>query len=418
MSNPSIEQSAVTAAGAAVHKSPAMAAAVQRALAGDDLAGAKPKELTSEEVEQLRSDLVALRAHQTQQYLRNLPSDGDAFERALTVLRRASTYRGRTGFADPATWATMRSQLELVARDSSPMVLALPIGGGKAPNPTKTGPHYLPDLAEWTSWSMLAALADALGAVLGRDVRVLLIPDAGLHTADLGLAGAEVVAHVRQAEQDLRWLNIRNVVVADTLPHLPAGWPEEVAHRARLAADRIEVDPVARANAEAQTAALLFSVNTRSTAWSFARQVLVTAALGDERLLVPHEVRADAEDLRRHVRRVTPHYIGVNHALRSLAVPQHIAARMFDVPRVLRLTVHAKPGEARPSLLPDSHLTRPGLLPMHGLGVIGPSRRFALASEFELEARIAGHQPVTSAGRFLAYVATAADGDTATARAA
>lgn len=418
MSNPSIEHSAVTTAGAAVHKSPVMTDAVQRALAGYDFVGAKTKQLTAEEVGQIRSDLVALRAQQTQQYLRNLPTGADSFERALIVLRRASTYRSRTGFADPATWSDMRGQLQVAASEASPLVLALPIGGGKAPNPTKTGAHYLPDLAEWTSWSMLAALADALGAALGRDVRVLLIPDAGLHTADLALAGAEVLAHVRQADQDLRWLDIHNVVVAETLQHLPAAWPEEVAHRAELAAERIERDSSARASAEAQAAALLFSVNTRSASWSFARQVLVTAALGDERLLVPNDVRADAEDLRRQVRRVTPHYIGVNHALRSLAVPQHIAARLFNVPRVLRMTVHAKPGEARPSLLPDSHLARPGLLPMHGLGVVGPTRRFLMATEFELEARMAGHQPLALGGRFLGYLAHAADIDTAKAQAA
>jgi hypothetical protein len=72
---------------------------------------------------------------------------------------------------------------------------------------------------------------------------------------------------------------------------------------------------------------------------------------------------------------------------------------------MLRLTVHAKPGEARPNLVPDGQLSRPGLLPMQGVGVIDRSQpSWQFGTEFELEAVIAGQRKlVTPDGRFVAF---------------
>ena len=115
-------------------------------------------------------------------------------------------------------------------------------------------------------------------------------------------------------------------------------------------------------------------------------------------------MRTDAEDLRRQVERATFHYIGVNHALRSLEVPQRIARQMFGVEATLRLTVHAKPGEPRPMLTPSNRLARPGLLPMHSVGVMArDGQDTRLGSVFELEALMAGHRARMAGERFVAF---------------
>jgi hypothetical protein len=399
----SFEHSAVTPAAAGIAKSAALVQATNTILRSEPLPEPRITKLSTFEMHRLREQLSKLRGEHATVWSRNLT--GTTAERAVHVLRRASTYRGRTGFSDTRTFREMVARVDALLENGGPIVLALPLGGGKAPNAAKTGQNYLPDASEWTAWTMLAALADALVMTTGRAVHVMTVPDAGLHTADLGFPGVEYAAHVRQAATDLEWLGIKNVTVPDTLAHLPLGWSEEVAARAVAAVAKLVVDEPARVAFESQLAALLFIRNLRVAGWDLPRQVLVTAALGGREIGAPSEVARDAELVRSTTRLHTPHYIGVNHALRTLEVPQRMAKALHASDAMLRLTVHAKPGEARPNLVPDGQLSRPGLLPMQGVGVIDRSQpSWQFGTEFELEAVIAGQRKlVTPDGRFVAF---------------
>lgn len=399
----SFEHSAVTPAAAGIAKSTALLQATNAVLRGELLPEPRITKLSKFDMHLFREQLSKLRGKHATVWSRNLK--GTTAERAVHVLRRASTYRGRTGFSDARTFREMVARFDALLASNSPIVLALPLGGGKAPNATKTGSNYLPDASEWTAWTMLAALADALVMTTGRAVHVMTVPDAGLHTADLGFPGVEYAAHVRQAVADLEWLGIQNVTVPDTLAHLPQRWSEEVAARASAATAKLLSDEPARQAFESQLSALLFIRNLRVAGWDLQRQILVTSALGAAETGLPNDVLADAESIRSTTRLHTPHYIGVNHALRTLQVPQQMAKILHGSEAMLRLTVHAKPGEARPNLVPDGKLSRPGLLPMHGVGVVDRSQaRWEFGTEFELEAVMAAQRKLVAPdGRFVAF---------------
>jgi len=403
----SFQHSAVTSGAASIATSKALHNAAESLLRGGSLPEVNNVVLSSFEMHRLREELFALRADYANRFARNLK--GDSLDQAVDILRRASTFRSRTRFDDPLVRSQIRNRLDKLQMSGKTVVLALPLGGGKAPNSTKTGMNYLPDVSEWTSWSLLAALCDALATVLDRNIVVMTVPDAGLHTDDLGFPAVEYLAHIRQAAKDLQWLGIQNVVVPDTLQFLPLDWASEVARRTADAIEIFKSDSTARLTADAQSNALYYILNMRVAGWTLPQQTLVTAGIANERLLLPTEVKNDVELVRRTIAQRVGHYIGVNHSLRTKNIPQQMALKMFGVDEVLRLTVHAKPGEPRPNLAPDGHMARPALLPMHGVGLIDRTApRWSFATEFELESCMDGNSRlVDSNGRFIAFEAAA-----------
>ncbi len=383
--------SAAAPAGAALANSPALPRAVSLVQSGASLPAPASRLATPQQLEaafaSIRADGDALTAELSRRS--HLPNRSDA---ALRVLQRGATYAGKTRFDDASAMAALHQRLDAAIAAGQPLTLALPLGGGKVGNTLKTGSSHLPDAAEWVAWTRLGAIARAITSVSGVPTRVLVLPDAPLHTPDLGMSAVETERHRRQADLDLGRLGLADVVTfADTVALLPANWSDEVAARGQAAWQRANADAGYARDVAAQVDSLVWATNVRVLAWSLERQVLVAAALAG-RADLPADVIADADEVRRDVARKVWHYVGVNHALRSLAIPEHAVAALHGDVAMVRLTVHAKPGEPQPLLVGPSRRARPGLLPMHGVAIAfsnerGESRR---AVGFALEAALAG----------------------------
>ena len=410
--------SAVTRSGAALATISATFDAARRVLSGGDLAPVPARLAADAEIQRVRADIWQETAKDYRKYVRAAAplAEADPVDAIIAILRKASTYRSRTRFDDAEAMSDLRRRLEHGLATEEPMIFVLPMGGGKVPNRMKTGRNYLPDVTEWMAWAKLAAMARAIETVHAPGVRVIVVPDAGLHTADLGFSAPEVKAHLDWARDDLEDFGLdRWIEIADTVAHLPPTWVDEVTARSAAAARRAKADPDFAASVEAQVASLIFSVNERVNDWSDEHAALVAAAMAkasadagsDDHpdVDLPASARLDASTLMVRVRDAVFHYVGVNHALRSLDVPGRIVERLTGQSDFIRLTVHAKPGEARPLLTQSNAMARPGLLPMHGLGYRFLSKgRPRYAGLFEVEARVAGRRPVTDAvGRFLFY---------------
>ena len=383
--------SAATIAGASIVKSSPLSLAVESVLAGGTLPTIAHRMASQFELARTTQEIVQHGA----QFAADLTKRGrrpNPVDSILRVLHLASTHRSKTRFDDPTSMANLRDAITDAVALGRSVALALPLGGSKVANPMKTGNAFLPDVGEWVAWMRLAAMARAITNLTGVPARVLIVPDAPLHTADLGMPATEAAAHLRQAGLDLETLGIDDIVsIADTAASLPREWSGEVAMRAAAAAERARREPEFRADVAAQVQALLFATNLRLYPWPAERHLLVTRALVDANHL-PADVVADANAVRAEVERKVFHYIGVNHALRTLTIPERLVRATFgDDYTMLRLTVHAKPGEPQPLLVPSNKRARPGLLPMHGIGLRFTNERgqTRFATAFALEAAMA-----------------------------
>ncbi|MBI4881457.1 MAG: L-tyrosine/L-tryptophan isonitrile synthase family protein [Planctomycetes bacterium] len=396
--------SGATVQGAAIARSPALREAKALLLAGHDLPRATERMLADRERSAIIDEIAAIRRAAADRLARRAALAGGKVAGILRILKASATFRSRTRFDDAAAMEGATTVVERLVREGRPIVLALPLGGGKAPNPVKTGWRFLPDASEWVAWSLLAAMADAVSEVHPPGASVLVIPDAPLHTADLAFAAAEASAHQRQAALDLAALQLQERVrIAEVLAELPDRWPDEVRLRAEEARRRLRVDPGFAAAAGEQVQSLLFTVNLRSGAPSLEEAVLLSAVLAGDVIGVDEAIMDRASHVREWVEGTAPHYVGVNHALRSLDLPGLLTQRATGSPLHVRLTAHAKPGEPQPLLVPAGSWARPGLLPLHSVALRYLGRgRFRHASAFELEALMAGATAVVARdGRFL-----------------
>lgn len=399
--------SAANQAGAALASTPDLPLAFDRITRGEALPPMATRSLRPGEADRLKDDLRQLRTDMAQAYARAGHAAGGGADGMMAVLRRASLRKGRVRFDDAEAMAPAVAALEDAVRRGAPLQLVLPLGGGKAANPLKTGQAYLPDLSEHLAAVMLAAIADALTELHPAGAHVYMLPDAGLHSDDLGFPATEHRLHLRTLQADLQALGLAHrVSMIDTLEHLPTGYVEEVTLRAQDARTRAADDASFAAEVEAQVQSLRFSMNLRAEGLSDEAAVEVTMALANpEDPRLRPEARARAEALLARTRAVAPRYVGTNHALRSLELPRVVLTKLTGDGAHLRLTVHAKPGEPRPALVPSNALSRPGLLPMHGVGVrsVG-SDKVRMGAFFHLEARMRGFREVRDeAGRVLFY---------------
>ncbi|MEL6429678.1 MAG: hypothetical protein AAFR54_10910 [Planctomycetota bacterium] len=399
--------SAVTASSATVTRHPAFAELWARAQQGDSIALAPARTASAFELELVRTELAAARGDLVDKHVRAAERRGGTEERIEAVLRSGAMSRERTGFDRPADMRDLRERLAGLVQRGERIPLALLLGGSKAPNVLKTGRRFRPDASEWLAMTVLAAQAEAIGRVYVPGALVLSIPDAGLHTGDLGFPFHETAAHVTDLQNDLTWLGIDELVaVPDTLQHLPREWSDEVyAEAERVAEDMIADEALAR-DVDAQVRSLLFSINTRNAPWSFARALDVFHAAAGSGEGASLEARLDAVLLHQRAVQQGPFYVATNRLIRRLGLVDRVVEAHTGAPEHLRLSVHSKPGEPRPLLsMPNRH-ARMALLPMHGLGFRERDRDAArYATVFELEARTAGLRAVVSSrdGRFLFY---------------
>ena len=388
--------SSVTAAGASIGRQSATILAMEAVLQGRKLSLGKPRLLDADDVVAVRDQLLRYRDSLVGIYHRSATQQSDSPSRIIAILDRASTYKARTGFADRVAMLPLRERLGHIIERGHKLYLVLPMGGGKVPNPLKTGDSYLPDSSEWIALSMLSAIAEVIGEFHQPGASVVIIPDTPLHTGDLAFPEPEGFLHRRMLQRDLGALGLADHVhVVETTRYLPDEWPAEVERLGRNARVRMAADPEFAADVRAQVGALIYGQNIRSSFWSYEHSVLVNAALAGFSAHLPDDVLRDASDVYRQTERVGPHYVGVNHALRTLDIPGRVVHELSGERDYIRLTVHAKSGEPRPLLTQNSKRARPGLLPMHSVALqfhTGEGPR--VANIFEVEARVFGYRPV------------------------
>ncbi|MGC3967600.1 MAG: hypothetical protein QM775_09585 [Pirellulales bacterium] len=364
-----------------------------------------PKEIGFDGADEIFRRLKELREKRVEKLLRNIKGDS-LQERLVDILRKASMSVQTSGFEDADVQRRLSESMKTMMDRGQPILLGLLMGGGKVPVPLKTGYAILPDVAEWVSWSNLAAIAQAFEAIYPAGAIVAPIPDVALHTADLGMAVDEAIIHQRQAQDDLHAIGIeRYVKIVDVLSVLPTEWPTDVDRLAKEAIEKIANEIQEREKFAAQVDSLLYSVNTRVKSWPCTRLIEIYTAIS---AIQNHGAKIDDDDARqliRHVTAITPHYTAVNWAIREHDLVGRVAAVLTGSRRHIRMSVHAKYGEPRPKLFGDHGPVRShGLLPMHGVGIVERSKHgLQFGVDFELAARIGRWPPVRINGRQVGY---------------
>ncbi len=399
--------SAANQAGAAVGRSPDLLRAYELIQAGQPLPSIQERRISSAEETKVTEKLDILRSKTADKYARAGHRAEGTPHKLMAVLRASSIKKQDIGFSENEAMQGTFDALSKAVRREAPINLILPLGGGKVANPLKTGDAYLPDLSEHGAAMMLAAIADAIRELYAPGAHIFQLPDAGLHTEDLGMSATEHQLHLRKLQEDLRSLGINDQVsMVDTLANIPDEWVQEVQTQTHTTGELVAKDPVIAADIEGQVQSLRYSMNLRVLGWSYEDIVLAMAALEFPDLPgLPSEAKERALTLLTRTREVALRYAGTNRALRSLDLPARVMQKLTGSPDYVRLTVHAKKGEPRPALVPSSGLARPGLLPMHGLGVLDwRDDKVRLGAFFHLEARMRGFGEVkNAAGRTLFY---------------
>jgi hypothetical protein len=257
---------------------------------------------------------------------------------------------------------------------------------------------------------MRAALARVLREFHPGGAHVVVVPDTCLHTRDMGFSAEETRSHLRQLWSDLHRLGIRDeVIVADTLAHLPADWDLVIERGIAEVEAAIREDDAVRESAAAQRQSLLFIKECGISDEDEA--VLFYAAAAGHPEGVPAGLIAEARAFQEATDRVTPIYMAINHhGIRGLGLIERVVDDLgFSSASYLRASVHAKPGCPRPALSVFNSLAPVALLPMHALGVRaveGTTPCWGLS--FDVVGRMRGWQAVCEAntGRFLFYDAT------------
>lgn len=399
--------SAIVSAGGSIGASDDVALAVKAVLGGELIPAPPVHELNETEFSALVGQLRGVRDEQAVQYLKAAAKHGKLSDRILAILKKASIQVNKSGLNDPLTLEAMKESLQPMIARGAPLSFSLLLGGGKVANALKTGGHYLPDLSEWHSLMMFDAIATAVGEVYAPGATFIPVPDALLHTADLGIPVQTALRHLDTLHADLRMLGIeKRVMVPNVLDHLPEDWTETVNANAREALAREARDEVFTTDLLGQTESLQYSLNTDVTGLSYEQLVLVYAAMAGHVKGIPSESRRVAAELFSRADRIVPHYVGVNWAIRQGDLVGRVVRDLTGQRGHLRLSVHAKPGEPRPALFTSNRLVpSASLLPMHGLGVAATmNKEFKVGITFDLGARLRGWGATWNRGRFIHYL--------------
>ncbi len=387
----------VTPAGASIGRNSATVQAMQLVMRGKKLRLPKSRVANSAEINTIFELISIYRLSLIENYYRYASKQSDLTSQIIAILNRASTYKARTSFSDPDAMLPIIKSLEQIIKQSQKIFFVLPIGGGKLPNPLKTGDNFLPDLTEWIAYSMLSAIAEAIGKIYKPGATVVTIPDTPLHTGDLAFPEPDGYLHRNMLRQDLHSLDIsKTVQVVETTNYLPIEWPSEVLLRMRNAYKRMKMDPDFATNVNEQVRSLIYGQNIRSTYWDYEHSVLVNAALAGFTDYMPDEVLRDASEIYNQTQRIAYHYVGVNHSLRTLDIPKRIVKELSGSNSYIRLSVHAKRSEPRPMLAQNNERARPGLIPLHSVPLQFYNKKgiYRIANIFEVEARVNNYRPV------------------------
>ncbi|MGK3993577.1 hypothetical protein [Sorangium sp. So ce1024] len=406
-------QSAVTQPAAALAKAPELLAAKRRILSGGRLPAASTRLAEPAEVDGFLRELdQAIRPFEDS--LRKAAARHvDRSAQLKAIIKKASIQTSKTRFEDPRDMAELDARLERVVQRGEPVVLAMPEGGGKVPVPLKTGRFGRgPDFAEFLGLKMRAALARVLREFHPGGAHVIVVPDTCLHTRDMGFSAEETRDHLRQLWRELPRLGIGDeVIVADTLAHLPEAWDEVVQRSVAEVVASIAEDASVREAAAAQARSLMFIKDSGLS--SEDESVLFYAALAGHPEGIPVGIVAEAMAFQAATEGVTPLYMAINHhGIRGLGLIERAVDGLgFSSASYLRASVHAKPGCPRPALSVFHALAPVALLPMHALGVrvIDETPRWGLS--FDVVGRMRGWKAVCEAttGRFLFYETTQED---------
>jgi pyoverdine/dityrosine biosynthesis protein Dit1 len=402
--------SAVTAAGSSIGTNDDIRQAKELLLKGDKLERGPARIATEAQFVAIVSELRGVREQLAEGYIRKARKHESIADAILTILRNSAMSVTRSGFGDEMVEAQMRAKLENMLRRNQPIVLPMLMGGAKAPNPVKVGTNYLPDLSEWTAWSTLEAIGIAIREFYSPGAKILVVPDAGLHTADIGMPIEETIAHALAVKRDRQLFGLEYVNVPDVLQYLTSEWVDGVQALVADARRRAESNPAFADDLRSQIGSLVYSLNTRVLGRSFEDLVPVYAAAAGHIDGLPVDAIQEARELQHRSESIAFHYVAVNWAIRQLGLVERIVQDLFGSEEHLRMSVHAKPGEPRPSLFaPSKHFPGlGGLLPMHSVGVrlqLGEKIRYGAA--FELSARLRRWTPLISGddGRFLWFEA-------------
>jgi hypothetical protein len=335
----------------------------------------------------------------------------DRASQLKAIIKKASIQTSKTRFEDPRDMAEFDARLDRLTRSGEPVVLAMPEGGGKVPVPLKTGRFgRAPDFAEFLGLKMRAALARVLREFHPGGAHVVVVPDTCLHTRDMGFSADETRSHLKQLWSDLHRLGIRDeVIVADTLAHLPPDWDLVIERSTAEVEAAIREDDTVRESAAAQRQSLLFIKECGIVDQDEA--VLFYAAVAGHPEGIPAALVAEARAFQEATDRVTPVYMAINHhGIRGLGLIERVVDDLgFSSASYLRASVHAKPGCPRPALSVFHSLAPVALLPMHALGVrVVEDTTPCWGLSFDVVGRMRGWQAVCEAntGRFLFYDAT------------
>ncbi|MEO5728168.1 MAG: hypothetical protein ABI134_25565 [Byssovorax sp.] len=402
-------QSAVTRPAAALGKAPELLAAKRHVLSGGRLPAASPRLAGPAEIKVFLAELdQAVRPFESS--LRKAGArHKDRASQLKAVIKKASIQTSKTRFEDPHDMADFDARLAHLARTNEPVVLAMPEGGGKVPVPLKTGRFGGgPDFAEFLGLKMRAALARVLREFHPGGAHVVVVPDTCLHTRDMGMPAAATRSHQKQLRRDMARLGITDeVIVADTLAHLPPDWDLVIDRSVEEVVAAIQEDSSVREAAAAQCQSLLFIKDCGISDEEEA--VLFYSSVAGQPDGVPAGLVASASAFHRATERATPIYMAINHhGIRGLGLIERVVDELgFSSASYLRASVHAKPGCPRPALSVFHSLAPVALLPMHALGVRVPGETPRWGLSFDIVGRMRGWQAVCeeSTGRFLFYEA-------------
>ncbi len=388
--------SAVSQGGASLGSSQALSQALVRVRQGQSLDLAPARIMSLSEHAQLARGIGSFFEEHRARLVRSAVKHPDPAKALLQVLRKASLSSQLTGYDSPEQIRPLLNSLRGFVNTRKPLPVALPLGGGKVGSPLKTGSSFLPDMGEWIQAARLAALAAALEELHPPGAFVVLVPDAPLHTADMGFSMVDVQEHLRQFREDIRGLGFDRWVRLEPQERwLPPHWSSEVERLTREARERMEHDQTFRKVASAQTQSLQFTLNQSVLGLTYEEHALTMGTFLGLLEDVPTHIAALARQHHERTKAITAHYIGVNHALRTLDITGRASELHTSSRDHLRATVHAKPSEPRPALHQPGPQARPGLLPMHSVTQRYLSKgKSRFASVFDLEARLAGLRPV------------------------
>ncbi|MFC7335986.1 hypothetical protein ACFQY0_02250 [Haloferula chungangensis] len=376
--------------------------AKNRVLQGELIPAAETIDISDGEANSIMESLAASRAKRVKKAVRR--AFGKPVPEAIAgILKDFALSPSQSKLGDKYFWGRLLEKIDSLTVDGQPLTMALPMGGGNIGSSIKTGGRILPDLSEWQAWNSLAGISMAINEIYAPGALMIAVPDAALHTADLGFAIEDVISHGRQANLDLMRLGLGgHLSIPDVLSHLPSNWSSIVD----------EIVPVLDLSKHdwSLIRSLVWSLNTKVHGMPIEREILIASALSGNLNDLPSCLRAEAHAIFQRAEFVVRHYSAVNIAIRRLGLIENVVEALTGSSNFLRLSVHAKAievPEIRPHLFPTNRIVQhPALLPMHGVGVVrreGANTDFGIT--FNLAALMRGYKRLVWNSRQIGFEA-------------